>query len=60
MWQERNKAQLESFVDEQDQWESLEEYERELLMSKDSILQKMEGLTEQLVMLFMGQKMKDG
>ncbi|KAL7530201.1 hypothetical protein ACHAXR_003360 [Thalassiosira sp. AJA248-18] len=58
--EERNKAQLDSFVDEEDQWQSLEEDERELLSSKDSVIQKMESLTEQLVMLFMGQKMKNG
>lgn len=58
--EERNKAQLGSFVDEADQWDSLEEEERLILRSKGSVLQKMEGLTEQLVMLFMGEKMMDG
>lgn len=58
--EERNKAQLDSFVDEQDQWDSLEEEERILLSSKDSVIQKMEDLAEQLVMLFMGQKMRNG
>ena len=58
--QERNKAQIESFVDEEDQWQSLEEEERDLLNSKHSITQKMEELAEQLVMLFMGQKMRNG
>jgi len=58
--EERNKAQIESFVDEEDQWQSLEEEERDLLNSKHSITQKMEELAEQLVMLFMGQKMRNG
>jgi len=59
-FQERNKAQLGSFVDEEDQWDSLEEDERILLSSKDLVIQKMEDLAEELVMLFMGQKMRDG
>ena len=58
--QERNKAQLDSFVDEEHQWESMEEDERILLSSKEGIIQKMDDLAEELVMLFMGQKMKDG
>ena len=58
--QERNKAQLDSFVDEEDQWQSLEEDERDFLRSKDIIIQKMEVLAEQLVMLFIGQKMRNG
>ena len=58
--EERNKAQLESFVDEKDQWESLEEDERVLLSSKDEILKKMEILSEEIVMLFMKQKVKNG
>jgi len=47
-------------VDVEDQWDSLEEDERILLSSKDLITQEMESLTEQLVMLFMGQKMMEG
>lgn len=58
--EERNKAQLGSFVDEEDQWDSLEEEERVFLRSKGSVIQQMEYLTEQLVMSFMGQKMMDG
>jgi hypothetical protein len=42
--EERNKAQLDSFVDEQDQWNSLEPFEQELLRSKESILEQMESL----------------
>jgi hypothetical protein len=42
--EERNKAQLDSFVDEQDQWNSLEPFEQELLRSKQSILEQMESL----------------
>jgi hypothetical protein len=56
----RNKAQLDSFVDEDDQWNSMEKEERTLLKSKDSIVEKMEFLTEQMVMLWMGQKSQDG
>ena len=44
--EERNKAQLGSFIDEEDQRNSLEEDERILLNSKDSIIQKMEQLSE--------------
>jgi hypothetical protein len=56
----RNKAQLDSFVDEEDQWNSMEEEERNLLKSKDSIDEKMEFLTEQMIMLWIGQKSQDG
>ena len=58
--EERNKAQLESFVDEEDQWMSMDEEEREFLKSKDNVIEQMEILTEQLVMLWMGQKSQDG
>ena len=58
--EERNKAQLESFIDEEDQWNSMEEEEREILKSKDSVIEQMELLTEQLIMLWMGQKSQDG
>ena len=58
--EERNRAQIESFVDEKDQWESLEEDERVLLSSKEEILDKMEVLSEEIVMLFIGQKVKNG
>jgi hypothetical protein len=42
--EERNKAQLDSFVDEQDQWESMEDFERELLSSKEDIAKQLEEL----------------
>ena len=58
--EERNKAQLESFIDEEDQFNSMEEEERDLLKSKDSVIEQMELLTEQLIMLWMGQKSQDG
>ena len=35
--EERNKAQLDSFVDEEDQWESMEDYEKELMSSKEDL-----------------------
>ncbi len=42
--EERNKAQLDSFVDEEDQWESMEEFERELLSSKEDIEKQLDEL----------------
>ena len=42
--EERNKAQLDSFVDEEDQWESMEEWERELLSSKEDIEKQLDDL----------------
>ena len=56
----RNESQIDSFVDEEDQWNSMEEEDRTLLQSKDSILERMELLTEQLIQLWMGQKSMDG
>ena len=38
--EERNRAQQYSFIDEQDQWESMEENDRQLLLKKDSILEQ--------------------
>ncbi|CAJ1950457.1 unnamed protein product [Cylindrotheca closterium] len=58
--EERNKAQLDSFVDEDDQWNSLEAYEKELLNCKDKLVERMDILAEQMVMLWMGQKSQDG
>ena len=58
--EERNKSQLQSFIDEEDQWNALEEDERELLLSKKDIEKKMEVLVEQMVMLWMGQKSQEG
>jgi len=43
----RNKAQLGSFVDEEDQWESLEDFERELLLSKEDLTVRLEELLTQ-------------
>jgi len=42
----RNKAQLESFVDEEDQWESLEDFERELLSSKEEVMKRLDELSK--------------
>ncbi|KAL3938323.1 MAG: hypothetical protein SGBAC_006738 [Bacillariaceae sp.] len=58
--EERNKAQLDSFVDEEDQRNSLEEDEKELLDSKEKIVERMDLLAEQMIMLWMGQKSQDG
>lgn len=58
--EERNKAQLDSFVDEQDQWESLEEHERKLLSSKRRLEDRMEELVSELVNDWIGRKSLDG
>eukprot|EP00522_Entomoneis_paludosa_P008203 CAMPEP_0172454870 /NCGR_PEP_ID=MMETSP1065-20121228/11731_1 /TAXON_ID=265537 /ORGANISM="Amphiprora paludosa, Strain CCMP125" /LENGTH=105 /DNA_ID=CAMNT_0013207275 /DNA_START=287 /DNA_END=601 /DNA_ORIENTATION=- len=50
--EERNKAQLESFVDEQDQWESMEAEERELLSSKPEVEKRMDQLATELLQLW--------
>ena len=42
--EERNIAQIQSFIDEKDQWESLELYEQELLSSKEEILKRLSEL----------------
>jgi hypothetical protein len=42
--EERNKAQLDSFVDEEDQWESMEDYEKELLSSKEELEKQLNEL----------------
>ena len=42
--EERNKSQLGSFIDEQDQWDSMEDFERELLSSKDKIQKQFDDL----------------
>ncbi len=39
--EERNKAQIYSFIDEEDQWNSMEESERQLLLSKDLVLSRL-------------------
>lgn len=58
--EERNAAQIYSFIDEEDQWNAMEEWERELLSSKEALTQRMEQLTEELVLMFMGEKTKNG
>lgn len=58
--EERNKAQLDSFIDKEDQWNSLEEYEKELLNSKEKVVERMDLLAEQMIMLWMGQKSQEG
>ena len=58
--EERNEAQIDSFIDKQHQWESLEEEERHLLESKDGIVNRMEVLTEELIQLWMGAKSNSG
>merc|ERR1712232_470549 len=52
----RNLSQIDSFVDEEHQWDSMEPEERALLESKSSVENQMELLAEQLVQLWMGQK----
>lgn len=56
----RNEAQLGSFIDEEDQWKSLEEEERQLLSSKDEMEERISLLIEELLSLWMGAKSKDG
>lgn len=58
--EQRNEAQLDSFVDEQDQWDSLESEEKDLLQSKDEILKRMDQITTELLQLWMGAKSQDG
>lgn len=58
--EQRNEAQLDSFVDKQDQWESLEKEEQELLRSKDDIVERMDQITTELLQLWMGAKSQDG
>eukprot|EP00544_Gedaniella_sp_CCMP2646_P011490 CAMPEP_0202505080 /NCGR_PEP_ID=MMETSP1361-20130828/46335_1 /ASSEMBLY_ACC=CAM_ASM_000849 /TAXON_ID=210615 /ORGANISM="Staurosira complex sp., Strain CCMP2646" /LENGTH=72 /DNA_ID=CAMNT_0049138753 /DNA_START=318 /DNA_END=536 /DNA_ORIENTATION=- len=58
--EERNKTQLDSFIDEQDQWESLEEHERNLLSSKQTAEDRMEDLVSELINDWMGRKSLDG
>jgi hypothetical protein len=43
--QERNKSQLESFIDEQDQWDSMENEEQQLLLSKPVAVKELSILT---------------
>ena len=42
--EERNAAQIDSFIDEQDQWDSMEEWERELLTEKRNIQKQFDEL----------------
>lgn len=58
--EERNTAQLDSFVDEEDQWDSLEEYERELLQSKEAVVQRMDTMAEELLQMWLGAKSIEG
>lgn len=58
--EERNKSQLDSFVDEQDQWDSMEEEERQLLQKKDVIIKRIDDLTELLIQCWMNAKSMDG
>ena len=48
------------FIDEEDQWNAMDEYEKDLLSSKESITARMEQLTEELVLMFMSEKSKKG
>ena len=58
--EERNKAQLGSFVDAQDQWDSMEDEERQLLQSKADIERRLEQMTSELVSMWMGSKSMEG
>eukprot|EP01083_Nonionella_stella_P069863 186509_1 len=56
----RNESQIESFIDEEDQWNSMEEDERELLKNKENIVKKLDVLTTELMQMWMGAKSMDG
>ena len=58
--EERNKAQLDSFIDENDQLESMDPEERELLQLKDTIVERMDILSEELIQMWIGSKSMDG
>eukprot|EP00804_Cyclotella_cryptica_P006929 CCRYP_007068-RA/>CCRYP_007068-RA protein AED:0.34 eAED:0.34 QI:0/-1/0/1/-1/1/1/0/88 len=58
--EERNKAQLDSFVNEQDQWDAMEEDERKLLRSKSDIEERLEHMTSELITLWIGGKSMEG
>ncbi|KAL7484996.1 hypothetical protein ACHAW6_010586, partial [Cyclotella cf. meneghiniana] len=58
--EELNKAQLDSFVNGQDQWDSMEEDERQLLRSKTDIEERLEHMTSELVTIWMGGKSMEG
>ena len=58
--EERNKAQLDSFIDEKDQWDSMEEDERQLLSSKTEIETRLEQMTSELVNMWLGGKSMEG
>jgi hypothetical protein len=56
----RNEAQLESFVDKEDQWNSMDDAERELLESKQKTLDLLEKMTEELLQMWIGAKSMEG
>ena len=58
--EERNRAQLDSFVDENDQWESMEEHERQLLLSKETLEQRLEEILSDWVNSWVGRKSLEG
>ena len=56
----RNESQIDSYIDKQDQWDSLEEEERVLLNSKEYVKERIDILSEELIQLWMGTKSMDG
>ena len=44
--EERNKAQIGSFMNEQDQWDSMEEWEQDILKKKESHIKRIEELSK--------------
>ena len=56
----RNEAQLDSFVDEREQWESLEPGEQALLHSEEPLAERIDEITTMLVQEWMGEKIQDG
>jgi hypothetical protein len=56
----RNEAQLDSFMDKEDQWNSMDDAERELLESKQETLDLLEKMTEELLQMWIGAKSMEG
>ena len=58
--EERNRAQLDSFVDAAQQWESLSPDEKALLTSKAALEQRCDTIMMELVNSWVGRKSVDG
>ena len=47
-------------MDKEDQWDSMEEAERQLLESKQETVELLDKMTEELLQMWMGAKSMDG